>query len=82
MYVAAGDYREAASILLLNLELCAFLQIEPVLDEQSPTEPDMCIVLRHLLALQKELRVRNRHFPVQGPLHLLASQGSFSSQID
>ena len=36
MYVSAEMYKEAAEIIKLNLELCAFLFIVPVLAEQSP----------------------------------------------
>lgn len=51
MYLAPGSYVKAAEIISFNLELGAFLHIEPVFAEKYPTESEGLIAFKRAYSL-------------------------------
>ena len=55
MYISAGAYEQAASVLQCNVELGAFLRIVPLMGETSPSESDALSRFKYILSVQKIL---------------------------
>ena len=55
MYISAGAYEQAASVLQCNIELGAFLRIVPLMGETSPSESDALSRFKYILSVQKIL---------------------------
>ena len=55
MYISSNDYGNATAIMKCNFELGAFLNLQPLLAEKTPSASNDLTAFKHIYSMQKML---------------------------